>query len=152
MAAGLSRSLPAAFSLSRYRLFTGKPAGFLHDSDAFDLGGRQLRVIDTPGHSPGHVCPLDKARGYLFSGDFIYGGAPIDAFYPATDPDQLARSLKKIARFAPRVNKIYPGYYALGRGTDVLSDAGHWADALSLQHLDHFGSEIHSIGQLSVHF
>jgi glyoxylase-like metal-dependent hydrolase (beta-lactamase superfamily II) len=35
----------------------------------FDLGGRQLEVIDVPGHTPGGICLLDRERKLLFSGD-----------------------------------------------------------------------------------
>ncbi len=39
------------------------------DGTEFDLGGRVLRVIHTPGHSDGEVCILDKTSRTLFSGD-----------------------------------------------------------------------------------
>ena len=37
------------------------------------LGGRSLRLVWTPGHSPGHLCVLDVAGNVLFSGDHILG-------------------------------------------------------------------------------
>jgi hydroxyacylglutathione hydrolase len=37
--------------------------------DVFDLGGRQLEVIDVPGHTPGGICLLDRKHKLLFSGD-----------------------------------------------------------------------------------
>lgn len=35
----------------------------------FDLGGRQVEVIETPGHTYGSICLLDPATRILFSGD-----------------------------------------------------------------------------------
>lgn len=35
----------------------------------FDLGGRQVEVIHTPGHSEGSICLLDKNTRLLFTGD-----------------------------------------------------------------------------------
>jgi hydroxyacylglutathione hydrolase len=35
----------------------------------FDLGGRTLEVIETPGHTPGSICLLDSAARLLFAGD-----------------------------------------------------------------------------------
>jgi hydroxyacylglutathione hydrolase len=39
------------------------------DGDVFDLGGRQLTVIATPGHTPGSICLVDKEHKLLFTGD-----------------------------------------------------------------------------------
>ena len=42
---------------------------FLQDGQVFDLGGREIEVIFTPGHTPGSTSFFDKAAGYGFSGD-----------------------------------------------------------------------------------
>lgn len=42
---------------------------FLGDCRFFDLGGRTLEIIETPGHSLGSICILDKERRWLFTGD-----------------------------------------------------------------------------------
>lgn len=47
----------------------------LEDGHVFDLGGRNLRVIHTPGHSRGSVCILDERTGTLFTGDNVQGMA-----------------------------------------------------------------------------
>ncbi len=39
-----------------------------------DLGGRQLRVLATPGHTPTSVSLYDNDRHQLFAGDFVYPG------------------------------------------------------------------------------
>jgi glyoxylase-like metal-dependent hydrolase (beta-lactamase superfamily II) len=33
--------------------------------------GLRLRVVATPGHTPGHICLVDEARGLIFSGDHV---------------------------------------------------------------------------------
>jgi glyoxylase-like metal-dependent hydrolase (beta-lactamase superfamily II) len=33
--------------------------------------GLALRVVTTPGHSPGHICLVDEPHGLIFSGDHI---------------------------------------------------------------------------------
>lgn len=43
----------------------------LNEGVVFDLGGRTLEVIHTPGHSPGSVCLLDKENRLLFTGDMV---------------------------------------------------------------------------------
>lgn len=51
--------------------FTYKP---IKDGDVWDLGGRILEAIHTPGHSAGSVCFLDKENRILFSGDTVNTG------------------------------------------------------------------------------
>jgi glyoxylase-like metal-dependent hydrolase (beta-lactamase superfamily II) len=43
----------------------------LTDSSLVPVKGMDLRVITTPGHSPGHICLIDDAHGLIFSGDHI---------------------------------------------------------------------------------
>ncbi|MFI7587278.1 MBL fold metallo-hydrolase [Spongisporangium articulatum] len=48
----------------------------LHDDHRFDVAETQLRVLHTPGHSPGAVCLYAPALGALFSGDTLFHGGP----------------------------------------------------------------------------
>ncbi len=41
----------------------------MEDGAVFDLGGRTVEVIHTPGHSLGSVCFLDRETRLLFTGD-----------------------------------------------------------------------------------
>jgi len=43
------------------------------NGDILDLGGRQIRVLHTPGHSPGSSCIIDEEQGVYISGDSIQG-------------------------------------------------------------------------------
>ncbi len=65
------------------------------EKDWLNLGGRKIRVIHTPGHSPGHCCFYEPERRYLFSGDLIYKGC-LYAFYPTTNPQLFYRSVKRL--------------------------------------------------------
>jgi glyoxylase-like metal-dependent hydrolase (beta-lactamase superfamily II) len=38
---------------------------------AVEAGGLRLEVVETPGHSPDHVCFFERARGWLFTGDLF---------------------------------------------------------------------------------
>ncbi len=49
----------------------------------FDLGGRLLDIIPTPGHEPAHIMVYDAQTRLLFSGDMLYPGrlyVPLDKF------------------------------------------------------------------------
>lgn len=41
----------------------------VNDGDVIDLGGRTIKAILTPGHTPGSTCFLDAENHILFSGD-----------------------------------------------------------------------------------
>ncbi|SDI50508.1 Glyoxylase, beta-lactamase superfamily II [Rhodococcus triatomae] len=51
------------------------PTRTLDDGEVLDLGGRHLRVLHTPGHSPDELCLFEDATGFLFSGDTVLGAA-----------------------------------------------------------------------------
>jgi glyoxylase-like metal-dependent hydrolase (beta-lactamase superfamily II) len=44
------------------------------DQVSFDLGGRQLTVLATPGHEDAEVCIYDPYTQLLFTGDLVYPG------------------------------------------------------------------------------
>ena len=101
---------PEGFDLQDYVLFQGSPNLLLQDSDVIDLGGRQVTVLHTPGHSPGHLCFWEASRGILYSGDLIYHGT-LYSNYPSTDPQAFLQSLEKVA--ALPIKQILPGHHDL---------------------------------------
>jgi glyoxylase-like metal-dependent hydrolase (beta-lactamase superfamily II) len=48
-----------------------EPDRLLADGDRLDLAGRQLGVVWTPGHTPGHICLYDADHDLLLSGDHV---------------------------------------------------------------------------------
>lgn len=48
-----------------------EPDRLLADADLLDLSGRQLNVVWTPGHTPGHICLYDADHDLLLSGDHV---------------------------------------------------------------------------------
>jgi len=51
-----------------------KMANWPQDIVKFDLGGRMLDVIPTPGHHPSHIMIFDERTRWLLSGDTLYPG------------------------------------------------------------------------------
>ncbi len=102
--------LPDGFDVNAYEIFQGTPTRVLNDDDIIDIGGRTVRALHTPGHSPGHMCFWEKERGYLFSGDLIYMGT-LFAYYPSTDPIEYLASLERVASLP--VKKIFPAHHSL---------------------------------------
>ena len=48
-----------------------EPDVLLNDGDDIDLPGRRLRVVWTPGHTPGHICLHDADHDLLLTGDHL---------------------------------------------------------------------------------
>lgn len=102
--------LPEGYNPLSYELFQGNPSRLLKDGDEIDLGGRTIKVLHTPGHSPGHICFYEEASGFLFTGDLIYKGT-LFANYPSTDPKAYFDSVKRLAKIPAK--RIFPGHHSL---------------------------------------
>lgn len=66
-----------------------------HEGDVFDLGGRSLKVIEAPGHTPGSICLLDEENKILFSGDTVSYG-PVFLFGDHRDIRGYRKTLDKL--------------------------------------------------------
>jgi len=86
-----------------------KPTFFLEQGQVIDLGGRQLQVWHTPGHSPGSVCFLDEDERLLFCADTIMQGA-IGFHMPGSSAEQMLRSYELLAQMAWEINLVLPGH------------------------------------------
>lgn len=110
-------ALPQWFDADSYAVFQGKPSGLVKDGDEIDLGGRKIRVLHSPGHSPGHICLWEEKTGYLFSGDLAYKGT-LFANYPSTDPKAYLYSVEKVAAHA--VKKVFPAHHSLDIEPEII--------------------------------
>jgi len=83
------------------------PEILLNDGDTVSFGKITLRVLHTPGHTPGSLCFLtDK---YLISGDTIFPGGPGRTKSPA-DLRQIVESITSKLFVLPDDTQIYPGH------------------------------------------
>lgn len=67
-------ALPRDFDKTTYATRPWHTSRWLHDGDTIDLGGRSLKVLATPGHSPDSIALFDAHNGLLFTGDTYYPG------------------------------------------------------------------------------
>ena len=61
-----------------------KISQWLPIGNRIDLGGRQLEVLHTPGHSPDSISLFDREANILFAADFVYPG-PLYAQVPGAN-------------------------------------------------------------------
>jgi glyoxylase-like metal-dependent hydrolase (beta-lactamase superfamily II) len=72
----LADGYPIADDYHLMASLSGRPVRvdrLLRDGDSLSAGGRDLRVVQTRGHTPGHCALLDEKTGALFSGDAVQG-------------------------------------------------------------------------------
>jgi len=72
------------------------------DIAGFDLGGRVLQVIPTPGHEPAHIMVWDPRTRLIFSGDMLYPGR---LYVPTDKFPTFVASADRLAAFA-RTHKV----------------------------------------------
>lgn len=101
---GLPAGFDAAYATKPFRI-----THWLRDGDKIELGGRTLKVIGTPGHTPDAIALLDEKNGLLFTGDSFYLG-PIYLYRPETDLDAYVESMTKLAAMAPRLQLLLPSH------------------------------------------
>jgi hydroxyacylglutathione hydrolase len=82
--------------------------GFLHDGDLVRFGKVGLRVLHTPGHSPGSVCLVGE--DCVFSGDTLFAGSVGRVDLPGGSGAELARSLQEKLAVLPDRLIVYPGH------------------------------------------
>ena len=74
------------------------PDAYLTDEQTFDLDCRHLRVLHTPGHSPGHCC-FAVGDGIVLTGDHILPKiTPHVGYFPGGDENPLGNFLDSLRR------------------------------------------------------
>jgi glyoxylase-like metal-dependent hydrolase (beta-lactamase superfamily II) len=112
---------PAGFDRGEYRILPSRADRLLEDGEVLELGGRRLRVVHTPGHSPGSICLWSEEEGLLFSGDTVYAG-PLYAQLEDSDFAAYKRSMKRLAGLAPGLRIVLPGHNCTPLEAEVLLD------------------------------
>jgi len=81
--------------------------------DVIELGGVRIKLLHTPGHTPGSQCFLvDEAAtpGALVSGDTLFLGSCGRVDLPGASPEDMYRSLNETLRRLPDETWLFPGH------------------------------------------
>ena len=76
-------------------------------SGTLNLAGLAIRILPTPGHTPGSVCLL--VEDTMFSGDTLFQGSCGRTDLPGGSWEQIAASLKTLAAL-PGDYRVLPGH------------------------------------------
>ncbi|MFH0892023.1 MAG: MBL fold metallo-hydrolase [Candidatus Falkowbacteria bacterium] len=81
---------------------------YLSDGDVIRIGDIELKVLHTPGHTPGGICLLGD--GFMFTGDTLFlNGIGRTDFEWSSETDMEA-SLKRLVDIIKPGMAIYPGH------------------------------------------
>jgi hydroxyacylglutathione hydrolase len=72
------------------------------------LGGETLKVLETPGHTPGSICLYWPSRKALLTGDVVFEMGVGRTDLPGGDGDALIKSLERISRLDSEI--LLPGH------------------------------------------
>lgn len=74
------------------------------------VGSLTFEVIETPGHTPGGVCYLERKSKYMLSGDTLFAGAIGRTDHPGGDYDAIIKSiLEKLVVLDGEI-EVVPGH------------------------------------------
>jgi len=102
--------LPSAISINR------KPHLY-PESSSLDFLSHKLKILHTPGHTPGSVSI--KLEKWLFSGDTLFAGSVGRTDFPYGAQEMLITSIKSKILSLDSDTIVYPGH---GPETTVLAE------------------------------
>lgn len=94
----------------------------VRDGQVLSLIGYEIKVIHTPGHTPGGVCYYVEPEEILISGDTLFQGSVGRTDFPGGSSSQLSRSIKEKLFVLPENTHVYPGHMGT---TTIWHEKGH---------------------------
>lgn len=111
------------------------PDSLLEDGESLDAPGGPLRVVASPGHTPGHIAFYRERDRLLFSGDAVLNIIPIKRVTGLSLAIRcLSDDWEECKRSAVRLADLEPAMLLAGHGRPLLEDTARsmaaWARTL----------------------
>ena len=87
-----------------------EPAGYLEEGVPVEVAGLRLRILHTPGHTPGGVCLFDDESGDALVGDTIFYRGNGRTDLPGGDFATLATSVRDRLFAVEGDWRLWPGH------------------------------------------
>ena len=104
-----------------FRNYEG-PLHYIRGGDTIRLGADELKVIEAPGHSPGHICFYSEAQQFLIGGDVLFRRSIGRTDLPGGSHSQLLNSIRTQLFTLPDQVRVYPGH---GESTTIGFEKQH---------------------------
>ena len=100
---------PSDFILQIFQCEASPPADLLlEDDQVIRFGEESLKVIHTPGHTPGGICLYTP--GYVITGDTLFVGAVGRTDLPGGSHEQMIQSIRTRLLSLPKETIVLPGH------------------------------------------
>lgn len=86
------------------------PDFWQNHGDVIQVGKTELKVLYTPGHTPGHICFFDELSRNVWVGDVLFKGSIGRTDFPKGNLDQLVHSCREILFKLGDDVTFYPGH------------------------------------------
>ena len=107
----------AVLTSTRYNLstmfgkaYTMNADVYLKDGQEIELAGFRIKVIHTPGHTPGGCCFYIASEKILFSGDSLFNSSIGRTDFPGGSMSQLVRAIREKLFVLPEDTDVLPGH------------------------------------------
>ena len=87
-----------------------EPDRALEPGSTLSVGGHELGILHTPGHSPGCCCFHDAGSGMVFSGDTLFCGGPGATGRSYSDEATILRSIVTKLLTLPAETVVHTGH------------------------------------------
>jgi glyoxylase-like metal-dependent hydrolase (beta-lactamase superfamily II) len=91
----------------------------LEDGQTIRVAGAVLKILHTPGHSPGSVCVHVHDLGCVFTGDTLFQGGPGATGRSFSDEGQILDSIRDVLFRLPDETVVHTGH---GADTTVAAE------------------------------
>ena len=102
----------------------------LEEGELLRAGVAHVKVLHTPGHSPGGVCLYDEA-GHVFGGDTLFKGGPGATGRSYSDFPTIIESIRDRLLVLPELTVVHTGH---GDATTIGDEAPHLQEWIARGH------------------
>ncbi|WP_455463939.1 MBL fold metallo-hydrolase [Candidatus Hodarchaeum mangrovi] len=118
------KNLPPEFDLNHYQILPSKITQTLDKNEIIDLGKRKIKILHTPGETPGSICLHDLDKNILFTGDIFYPGT-LWLHRDENDLSLYTQTMEKLCQMESQLQIICPGHNEVKVETGILCTVLH---------------------------
>lgn len=108
------------------RDIAGLPHTLPYPEPEMQVGDTPIRVVHTPGHTPGSICMV--LDGVALTGDTLFPGGPGATRFPYSDFDRIIESIERELFSLPPDTVVLPGHGAATTVGTELPQLQDWID------------------------
>ena len=86
------------------------PDTFLEDGMNVTFGSRKVKVLHTPGHTPGGCCLYLQDQGHVITGDTLFAEGVGRTDFPGSSHEALMEGIRTKLMTLPDATVVHPGH------------------------------------------